>query len=232
MTLIIKKLRYINQDCLKVIALLTMTIDHIGSILIPTCDFLRLIGRTSFPIFAFLIAFHLSKHNLFQKYLKRLFIFSILTTIILMPFIPIFPLNILWTFSLALIALYGIQYIQKRHKAETFLKYISTCFIIYIGGILSILTDYPLFGFFYILTLYNWLKTKRFLWCELSLILSFLMNINLGITAGVISLLTTFLLIIQKIPPKNAIRFLKPWWIFYAYYPAHLIILYVLALTK
>ena len=61
---LIKKLRYINQDCLKVIALVTMTMDHIGEILNPTFeDYFRLIGRISFPIFAFLIAFHLSKHD-------------------------------------------------------------------------------------------------------------------------------------------------------------------------
>ena len=41
---------------LKLIAMLTMTIDHIGVILLPQYRFLRIIGRLSMPIYAFMIA--------------------------------------------------------------------------------------------------------------------------------------------------------------------------------
>ena len=41
---------------LKILAMLTMTIDHIGVILLPQYRFLRIIGRLSMPIYAYMIA--------------------------------------------------------------------------------------------------------------------------------------------------------------------------------
>ena len=41
---------------LKLIALITMTIDHIGFMLLPQVKILRAIGRIAFPIFAYMIA--------------------------------------------------------------------------------------------------------------------------------------------------------------------------------
>ena len=41
---------------LKVIAMVTMTIDHIGEILFPHLLWLRLVGRLALPVYAFLVA--------------------------------------------------------------------------------------------------------------------------------------------------------------------------------
>ena len=41
---------------LKILAMFTMTVDHIGFILLPQCLILRVIGRISMPIYAYLIA--------------------------------------------------------------------------------------------------------------------------------------------------------------------------------
>lgn len=43
---------------LKIIALITMTLDHVGVQLFPECQMLRIIGRIAFPIFAYMIAIH------------------------------------------------------------------------------------------------------------------------------------------------------------------------------
>lgn len=45
-----------SANVLKIIALITMTIDHMGFILFPDFVWMRIVGRISFPIFAFLIA--------------------------------------------------------------------------------------------------------------------------------------------------------------------------------
>jgi len=45
-----------NRRTLKLIALITMTIDHIGMILFPAQRIFRIIGRMSFPIFAYFVA--------------------------------------------------------------------------------------------------------------------------------------------------------------------------------
>ena len=51
----IKKIQCLDSTCLKLIALITMIIDHIGAILFPGVTVLRMIGRIAFPIYAYLI---------------------------------------------------------------------------------------------------------------------------------------------------------------------------------
>lgn len=46
----------LTGNLLKLIAMLTMTIDHIGVILLPQYRILRIIGRLAMPIYAFMIA--------------------------------------------------------------------------------------------------------------------------------------------------------------------------------
>ena len=48
--------RGLSGNQLKLLALLTMTIDHIGLILLPQHSILRIIGRLSMPIYAYMIA--------------------------------------------------------------------------------------------------------------------------------------------------------------------------------
>lgn len=48
--------RRLSGNALKLIAALTMLIDHIGVILLPNVAILRVIGRLAFPIYAFMIA--------------------------------------------------------------------------------------------------------------------------------------------------------------------------------
>ena len=45
-----------NRNVLKIIALITMLIDHIGCIFFPNIIVFRVIGRLSYPIFAMFIA--------------------------------------------------------------------------------------------------------------------------------------------------------------------------------
>ena len=51
----IKKIQVLNSTHLKLIALITMIIDHIGAVLFPQVKVLRMIGRLAFPIYAYLI---------------------------------------------------------------------------------------------------------------------------------------------------------------------------------
>ena len=42
-----------NTTFLKIIAIISMTLDHIGIIFFPNIIFFRIIGRMSFPLFAY-----------------------------------------------------------------------------------------------------------------------------------------------------------------------------------
>ena len=44
-----------NSFWLKMIAITTMLIDHVGAVLLPQYPILRIIGRIAFPIFCFLL---------------------------------------------------------------------------------------------------------------------------------------------------------------------------------
>ena len=47
---------FLNGNQLKIIALIAMTLDHIGKMLLPGFTILQIIGRLAFPIFAYMIA--------------------------------------------------------------------------------------------------------------------------------------------------------------------------------
>ena len=61
---------------LKQIALCTMLIDHIGTLLLPEWTFLRMIGRIAFPLFAFLTAESTFHTHRVSHYLARLLVFA------------------------------------------------------------------------------------------------------------------------------------------------------------
>ena len=67
---------------LKIIAMLTMLIDHIGAFLSPNLIILRIIGRISFILYAFLLveAMRYSKHKI--RYIIILFSFEIVLSLI------------------------------------------------------------------------------------------------------------------------------------------------------
>ena len=71
----------VTSNILKLIAMLSMITDHIGAVLFPQYRILRWIGRLAFPIFVFLLTegfFHTHNRRL---YLLRLFLFALISEI-------------------------------------------------------------------------------------------------------------------------------------------------------
>ena len=64
---------------LKIIAVITMIIDHAGAFLFPQAKILRIIGRISFPIFAFLICEGYEHTKDVKKYMLRLLLFAVIS---------------------------------------------------------------------------------------------------------------------------------------------------------
>lgn len=68
-----EKIRGLTSNQLKVIAMVTMTLDHIGLVLLPGVPLLRILGRLSMPIYAYLIAQGCRYTRSRGRYLARLF---------------------------------------------------------------------------------------------------------------------------------------------------------------
>lgn len=70
----------LSQEGLKIIACVTMLIDHIGAVLVPVMG-LRIIGRMAFPIYCFLLAEGMAHTRDVKKYGLRLAIGALLAEI-------------------------------------------------------------------------------------------------------------------------------------------------------
>lgn len=104
----------VNSFHIKLIAIVTMVIDHVGLFFFPQVTILRYIGRIAFPLFAWLIANGAHHTHDIKKYLARLFV---LATVSQAPFIianlhigsSLFYLNVVFTLFFGLLAIYGIK---------------------------------------------------------------------------------------------------------------------------
>ncbi len=69
--------RSLSQEGLKIIACVTMLVDHMGAVLFPDAPWLRIIGRISFPIFCFLLSQGIHYTRSKEKYILRLALWMI-----------------------------------------------------------------------------------------------------------------------------------------------------------
>ncbi len=121
----------ISGNILKVLAAIFMLIDHIGVILFPNVEILRIIGRLSFPIFAFMIAegCHYTKNK--ARYFLTIFILGALCQIVYYLFDRQLEMSILITFSLSILIVYALQF-MKESLFSNASGYVQKCFSVII----------------------------------------------------------------------------------------------------
>ena len=94
---------------LKIVALITMTIDHIGKLIFPQYRVLRVIGRLAFPIFAFMIAEGCKYTKSSKSYLASIVTLAAVCQITLCVAEKSLHQNILVTFTLSIILILSIR---------------------------------------------------------------------------------------------------------------------------
>lgn len=99
---------------LKLIAVITMTIDHMGMILFPRLWVLRLIGRLAMPIYAYMIAEGCRHTHDRRRYLGRIVGLGLLCQVVYTAYLQSLYLNILLTFSLSILLIYAIENFQQK----------------------------------------------------------------------------------------------------------------------
>ncbi|MEP0957146.1 TraX family protein [Microcoleus sp. FACHB-1515] len=103
-------IRSLTQYHVKLIAALLMVLDHVGAILYPDVEGLRVIGRLSFPLFAWLLTQGEAHTRHFGRYAWRLFIWGCLSQYIYWRAFGVpGQLNILFTLLVGLLCLRGAR---------------------------------------------------------------------------------------------------------------------------
>lgn len=125
-----------RNDLLKLVAMITMFIDHLGHMGIVADPFwntvCRTIGRIAFPIFAYQVALGYSKTSSLPKYIKRLLSFALISHIPYIIFSHDFSIHP-FHFNVIFMLLFGVFSIMCYEKGQALWrenKLSSLCFFI------------------------------------------------------------------------------------------------------
>lgn len=232
----ISKINIFSTSVLKIIACLTMLIDHIGAYIFEDIIWLRIIGRLAFPLFAFSIAVGWRFTRSKKKYIMRLIILAVASSFV--TFFLNSDLNILFTFILALLTIEGIEYLRKLKLFNgelSFIKYVLIVLVVVITCTMSELLscDYGFYGILITLGFYYLYKYKFLLSLCFLLINAIYVIYKINFERNDISSLLQFgsvfsLLFICLYNYKRGAN-LK--YAFYTFYPLHLLILLIIKLS-
>lgn len=110
-----------SANMLKMIALITMTIDHVGLILFPEYDWMRIVGRVAFPIFAFMIAESCRYTHSRLRYLLQIGILGIGMQLVLYLVTKSLYQSVFISFSLAIILIYVLDRAKNGRRLADWL---------------------------------------------------------------------------------------------------------------
>lgn len=246
----------LNRNALKTTALVSMLLDHIGMIIvypmyINACmvdgvemmgelvpneakrlymlyTILRIIGRLAFPIFAFMITEGFMHTRNLKKYLLRLFLFAVISEIPYnfangRSFFYPYSQNVLWTFLVAVIMMWAAEKYALKIE-NTSKRVIVSILIVIVAALLTILSDGGFSGILLIASMYFFKDDKKKYWigCVVSLIIMSIQFMNIQIFA-------VFALVLIEMYNGAAGKGSK--YLFYIFYPVHLILLSFISLA-
>jgi len=211
---------------LKIIAVITMFIDHVGYAIFGKFSFFNYIGRIAFPIFAFQISEGYAHTKDLKKYFLRLFIFAIISQVPFMLFGKIisndFTLNIFFTLLLGLISIY--IYDKSKYKL---LGIISAILIGFLAEFAH--CDYGFYGVAIIFLFYVFKSDviKSSIAFMLSTTIKYLIPIfKYGFYDVYLYLFICTLLPIVFISLYNGKKGKDTKYLLYLFYPIHLLLIY------
>jgi hypothetical protein len=220
-----------NSFQIKLVAIITMVVDHIGAFLFPEYLAFRIIGRLSFPLFSFLIAngAHYTKN--INKYIGRMLVFAIVSQF---PYYLVHKqvnvagddLNVLFTFFIALISISLIR--RVRNKLLIMATILISCIM---ANYLKV--EYGSFGILLISSFYLFFKDYK------ATILSFVL---LSVTNSIVPAISANSISFSKVDAAPLIAMfsivfilsynykegLKAKYLFYIFYPLQFLIIYAI----
>lgn len=225
---------------LKIIAMLTMTCDHLSYLIFGKFSFLNYIGRIAFPIFSYQITEGYIYTSNLKKYFFRLLVFAIISQIPFMLFISSYSnglqLNVFFTLLIGLLSITIFDKLSNLKTDKIILHRLYKLTGIFICAILSIIAqltkcDYGYFGVLIIFSFYLFRNHKLIMNTSyvLLVIIYYGKNLLLGTmfkTYLIIVLFTIFPLLFINLYNHKKGRDTK--YFLYIFYPLHLLIIYLL----
>ena len=104
----------LTNNQLKIIAMVTMVLDHIGMVLLPHLKILRIIGRLSFPIFAYMVGEGFAHSHNRWKYFLQMVALAVVCQVGLYVGTGSLLQCVIVTFSLSIAVMLGIEYSRNR----------------------------------------------------------------------------------------------------------------------
>lgn len=109
-----EKIKKLSANALKIIALVSMTIDHTGLLLMDNNKLMRNIGRLAFPVFAYMIAEGCRYTKNKRKYFLRIFVLGLLCQVVYYIAEKNVDQGILMTFSVSILLSYAVLWAQNK----------------------------------------------------------------------------------------------------------------------
>lgn len=201
-----------RSSLLQVVALVAMTVDHVGYLFFPESVFYRIIGRVAFPVFAYGIAEGYKVTRDVRKYFIRLIVLAVISQIPYMYAFNVSNPNVIITLLSGLVSMVLID----NKKYLYVLAVLGVCAL---GGF-----DYGLYGLSMILV-FNYLREDKLSCCLFNTLLTLF---YIGQTGNYVQIfaLPVFFAIAYLPELKERVKF--PRRVFYIYYPLHLAVLAVM----
>lgn len=108
------RLGILNANAIKIIAAIFMTVDHVGLVLFPEVQILRIIGRLSMPLFSFMIAEGARYTRNKIRYFLIIFLLGSAFQGVYYAIEGALYLGILITFSISILLIYSLQLLKKK----------------------------------------------------------------------------------------------------------------------
>ncbi len=235
----VKKSKFgLTNNQLKIIAMVSMLLDHMGLLFFPEYSIFRILGRIAFPIFAYMIAEGCRYTKNRVKYLGMIAAMAVAFQIVYFVAMQSLYQGILVTFSLAIITIYSIDGLFYAKKLWG--RLISILALVFVVAFVVVLPrllagtdfdiDYGVWGILLPVIVYFMPSRPWQIGGASALLL--VRAIYYGVLATPLiplqwwSLLTVPLLALYNGERGKA----KMKYVFYIFYPAHLVILYGIAI--
>ena len=224
----------LTGNALKIIAILSMTLDHIGVHLFPGCQVLRILGRLALPIFAYMMAEGCRHTRNPKKYLLTVLAVAALCQVAYFLAMGSLYQCILVTFTLSILLILSLDRAGRERTFPSILSAVLVWALVFFIclGLPNILAhtdfaiDYGLWGV--LLPVFIFLgrnKQEQLLLTLVGLVLLAIFFRNLGAIQWCSLLTLPLLALYNGQRGKGQMKYF-----FYLYYPIHLAVIYGISL--